>query len=355
MMNKSKIDWCDFSWNPITGCRNDCGYCYARNQARRFCGDVRLNKASPQIQAEENGLYVLDKPFVGPSGRVIPLPVGFTPTLHRYRLPDPARKKKPANIFVVSMGDIFGPWVPDDWIQEVFKACEAAPWHNYLFLTKYPGRFQNTFLTQSLNITENMWFGFSVTNQEHLNTVAMAAKWLPQNSFISVEPLQGKIDLTRIEPTEVDANLNFLNGEQYWLMGGDKFGKRLKWVIVGAETGNRKGKITPQREWIEKIVNACSFRGVPVLLKDSKELRAVWGDDLIQEWPKELIHTEVPIPHCSECESCEEVPEGNRGIRRSCKIGNALVGAKGSRHIVGRYTRTSPPWCPKRKKEEGVS
>lgn len=50
MMNKSKIDWCDFSWNPVTGCRHGCGYCYAAKQARRFSGDVRMNLSGDQIK-----------------------------------------------------------------------------------------------------------------------------------------------------------------------------------------------------------------------------------------------------------------------------------------------------------------
>lgn len=53
MMNKSAIDWCDFTWNPVTGCPKGCHYCYARRQARRFCGDVRLNLASGQITLVE--------------------------------------------------------------------------------------------------------------------------------------------------------------------------------------------------------------------------------------------------------------------------------------------------------------
>lgn len=97
-MNKSKIDWCDFSWNPVTGCRTGCEYCYAAKQAKRFSGDVRINKGSGQLRRDENGLYILDNPFKNQGGKVIPCPAGFEPTLHRYRLPMPAQKKKPANI-----------------------------------------------------------------------------------------------------------------------------------------------------------------------------------------------------------------------------------------------------------------
>ena len=122
MMNKSKIDWCDFSWNPVTGCYHTCEYCYARKQARRFCGDTRLNRSSGQIKQyigdDMTGkvCYTLPQPFKNGSGATVPFPVGFLPTLHEYRLQMPAQKKKPANIFVCSMADLFGEWVPESWI-----------------------------------------------------------------------------------------------------------------------------------------------------------------------------------------------------------------------------------------------
>lgn len=37
-MKKTKIDWVESTWNPVTGCNHDCAYCYARNIARRFSG-----------------------------------------------------------------------------------------------------------------------------------------------------------------------------------------------------------------------------------------------------------------------------------------------------------------------------
>ncbi|MBP2071179.1 DUF5131 family protein [Thermoanaerobacterium butyriciformans] len=77
MMNKSKIEWCDFTWNPVTGCRHGCPYCYAAKQAKRFSGDVRINKGSSQLRKDENGLYILDNPFKNQVGKVIPDPVGF--------------------------------------------------------------------------------------------------------------------------------------------------------------------------------------------------------------------------------------------------------------------------------------
>lgn len=61
-----------------------------------------------------------------------------------------------------------------------------------------------------------------------------------------------------------------------------------EWVIVGAETGNRKDKVIPRREWIENIVEQCRKYGIPVFMKPS--LTDIWGEELIQEFPKALIH-----------------------------------------------------------------
>ena len=37
-MNKTKIEWCDYTWSPVTGCKHGCSYCYARKIAERFKG-----------------------------------------------------------------------------------------------------------------------------------------------------------------------------------------------------------------------------------------------------------------------------------------------------------------------------
>jgi protein gp37 len=57
----------------------------------------------------------------------------------------------------------------------------------------------------------------------------------------------------------------------------------IRWIIIGAETGNRKDKVILQREWIENIVAACREAGTPVFMKNS--LTKVWGEPLIQEYP----------------------------------------------------------------------
>lgn len=132
---KTKIDWCDATWNPVIGCLHGCEYCYARRIAERFGG------VTP---SEYGKTQVLDSPGLTTAGKPTPYPFGFLPTFHRYKLGELLKWKKPRTItiFVCSMADLFGDWVPDEWIQQVFKACDVALQHRYLFLTKNPGRYR---------------------------------------------------------------------------------------------------------------------------------------------------------------------------------------------------------------------
>ena len=106
-MNETKIDWAEMSWNPVTGCRHGCPYCYARRTAHRF-------DAGLEDHASTDGLHVLEEKIKG-----TPYPYGFEPTMHRYRLNQPERKKEGRTVFVCSMADLFGRWVPTEWIRDV--------------------------------------------------------------------------------------------------------------------------------------------------------------------------------------------------------------------------------------------
>ena len=64
-MNKSGIEWCDHTWNPITGCRHGCSYCYADKMSLRFCGNMKRNMVQTDQYRMEGDLFVLDEPFNG--------------------------------------------------------------------------------------------------------------------------------------------------------------------------------------------------------------------------------------------------------------------------------------------------
>lgn len=246
-MEKTKIEWTDSTWNPVTGCCHKCPYCYARNIARRFSGGGVLKYGAR---------VVLNDPVIVDGKRAV-YPYGFKPTFHRYRLKE-YRESKGRNIFVCSMADLFGAWVPDCWIQEVFDECLAAPQHNYIFLTKNPARYIQLAKAGKLPQYNNFWYGSSVTGPHD------EYSWFDEKYhwFLSVEPLLenlGEMNETALKP---------------------------EWIIIGAETGRRAGKVVPAPEWIESIVNQCRKYKIPVFMKNS--LADIWPHSLICEYPEEL-------------------------------------------------------------------
>lgn len=233
-MNKTKIEWCDSTWNPVTGCMHGCEYCYARRVATRFGTKLPDYSGYPEAHGGIHGLEtkIKDNPY----------PYIFEPTFLPFRLTEPERKKKPQTIFVCSMADLFGDWVPDEWIEEVFAACERAPQHRYLFLTKNPQRYIDLANAGKLPARDNMWYG---TTAETPRTLAFSSE--DHNTFVSIEPI--------LETFDVKHKANTMSG--------------VDWFIIGAETGNRAGKVTPEKSWIDPIIEVCEKSGRAVFMKDS--------------------------------------------------------------------------------------
>lgn len=249
MGDKTKIDWVDASWNPVTGCLHVCEYCYARGIARRFSGGFGH---FPPMGHE------LSEPLKK-NGKVIPYPFGFDPTFHKYRLDIPQKWKAPRNIFVCSMADLFGKWVSYSWLEQIFESCYKAPQHRYLFLTKNPDRYKE--LEKLLPDDDNFWFGYSATNNDEIWRFTDVNDPPVNHLFVSIEPILSRINPSFIQHVPAD------------------------WVIIGAETGNRKGKVVPEKDWIAEIAEECDLIGVPVFMKES--LRELMGNDFRQEFPFE--------------------------------------------------------------------
>lgn len=257
---KTKIDWADASWNPVTGCLHGCEYCYARRIAERFGSKQKpesIERSVLNVPMRCTDLYSYMRMAGISRGKTQPYPFDFSPTFHRYKLNEPQKWKKPRNIFVCSMADLFGDWVPDEWIAEVFRASEAAQQHRYLFLTKNPARLCKMASAGILPCHDNWWFGSTLDNKN----AKRFQGGIKYHTFTSIEPLT-----------------------EHMHVGLGSFGSD-EWVIVGAETGNRKDKIVPKREWVEEIVKVCKEYGTPVFMKES--LRELMGADFRQEFPWE--------------------------------------------------------------------
>ncbi len=228
-MEKTKIEWCDSTWNPVTGCKHGCEYCYARSIAHRFDGTK---------------MY----------------PNGFEPMFWASRLGIPGKWKEPKNIFVCSMADLFGSWVPDGWIKTIFEICRRTERHNYLFLTKNPERFSELVRKGAILPSDrNFWFGTTAVNDAQ--PVFIGGYSL--HTFLSIEPIMGPFDT-------------------------DKFNFRyFEWVIIGAETGRRKEKVIPERKWIEQVCSIADRDGAKVFMKDSL-VPIVGEENMRRELPDSL-------------------------------------------------------------------
>lgn len=150
-MNKTKIEYCDLTWNPITGCKHNCDYCYARKIAERY------------------GLY---------GGN-------FDPQFHPEKLDEPLKEKKPMVIFVCDMGDIFSPGVKEEWRNQVMVAANRAPWHTYLWLTK--NQAHKKAYDESW-AKPNWWLGATITGPED---AWKREVMVGNNIWYSFEPLFG--------------------------------------------------------------------------------------------------------------------------------------------------------------------
>lgn len=175
-MNRTRIEWTDYSWNPITGCMHGCWYCYAKKLFTRF------HKS-------------------------------FDPTFYPERLWEPAKLKKPAKIFVCSVSDLFAPWTKEEWREAVLRAMRGCPTkHTFQLLTKQP-----QLIEKGSNFGSNVWVGATISNEKEIGNLRSLVDNYEGNKFISFEPLLGPISEGSLEDY-------------------DKIG----WVIIGKLTGSKK-------------------------------------------------------------------------------------------------------------------
>lgn len=294
-MNKQgrgKIEYLDMTWAPVTGCLHPCKdtYCYARKITHRFSGADIDHLDDGSWERTDEGLYVISEPltrYIPQCGKRIkaPYPFGFAPTFHRYRLDEPQKVKKPSIIGVVYMGDLFGDWVPDEWIMQVIEACRKAPQHTYVFLTKNPKRYRQVDIYRGLSGIKS-FIGTTITSAKDVDNY-IALPWgtdfygnMPRN-FISIEPLLGEIDLSRRLMTlgwmPTFDNPDNRNGEQ----PSEPTNEYINWVIIGQQTG--PGAVPPKDEWVQSIIDQCRAAGAPVFVKNP-----LWQKYQIQEYPEGL-------------------------------------------------------------------
>ena len=221
------VDWASYTWNPVTGCWHGCEWCFAREIAN----NARMAQVYPQQ---------------------------FEPTFYPDRLRAPANTRPPAeltrpqdrNVFVCSMADLFGKWLPDDWIVPVFAQVRAHPEWNFLFLTKFPQRLQD--LQEVLGgFPPNAWLGCTVDTQARVATAERAFRQISAPvKWLSVEPMLERITFKKLDVFD--------------------------WVVMGGLTEspyNGTPAFQPDWEWVEHLWDQARRVGVPVYWKENLTVR----------------------------------------------------------------------------------
>ena len=237
MGDKTKIEWCDATWNPTSGCSHvseGCRHCFAESIAHRFQKDF--------------------KPWTAPNA-------AHNVRLHAERLEIPLRWRKPRRVFVNSVSDLFHEQVPNAFIDGVFGIMLTAENHTFQVLTKRHKRMQE-YLTRRSNLSggplPNVWLGVSAEDQK---TFDERTKYLLQTPaakrFVSLEPL--------LEPIILDDGA-FGGGHTALTTEIDHLeDTKLDWVIVGGESG--PGARPMKLEWVRSIRDQCLSVGVPFFFK----------------------------------------------------------------------------------------
>lgn len=229
------ISWAAWSWNPITGCLHGCVYCYAR--------EIATNERTARA-----------------------FPVGFTPLFHHERLAAPRFTTIPEKyrddpafrrVFVCSMADLYGRWVPDEWIAAVHESMLASPEWEYLLLTKFPERY-----TQ-VELPPNAWVGTSVDEQKRVPLAEKAFRKISgvKHKWLSLEPLLSPLEFSDLSMFD--------------------------WVVIGAQTETRQGDETvpafaPPLEWVARIYLQAIDAGCKVHVKPN-----ISGGHPGLQWPNE--------------------------------------------------------------------
>jgi len=207
----SKIEWTEYTWNPVTGCSkisSGCQNCYAERMA------LRLRAMGTKRYSD-----------------------GFAVRTHDDLLDVPLKWRKPRTVFVNSMSDLFHPDVPDEFIFQVFETMRQSPQHTFQVLTKRSDRLVE--LSPRLPWSHNVWMGVSVEDDAAVSRVDALRCCGARVKFLSCEPLIGPVRHLNLEGID--------------------------WVIVGGESGPRARPM--EAEWALSIRDQCLANDVPYFFK----------------------------------------------------------------------------------------
>ncbi|MEO1566207.1 MAG: phage Gp37/Gp68 family protein [Pseudomonadota bacterium] len=231
-MAESRIEWTDTTWNPVAGCSimsAGCKNCYAMSMAKRLEA-MGIDKYSGLTR--KSGKRIIWNNKV---------------RLDENSLELPYRWRKPRNVFVNSMSDLFHEKVSDDFVEKIWRVMSETPQHNYQILTKRPDRMAHLLQSRIRITLPNVWLGTSVENSALKHRIDQLRSVPASVRFISFEPLIGPVGKVSL--------------------------RDIHWAIVGGESGSAARPI--KETWIDEIHHQCREYEVAFFFKQW----GTWGAD----------------------------------------------------------------------------
>ena len=334
------IQWCDYTFNHISGCTKvsaECQHCYA---------EVSLANTMRGVQWGPNGTRVI--------------------TTDGY-WQDPLawdRKARKAGqrhrVFCASLGDVFEDWdgpilshrgttvytqpgvgfggietaakmaptTMQDVRQKLFNLIDATPNLDWLLLTKRPENIRGMINLVGLDrgttrrlaedcdndgryYRHNVWLGTSAGTQETADKAIpelLKCRDLAAKLFVSCEPMLEPVDFTKLynggaetydalrAEVSVEGRLNPIGGRRSRRKFRTSDNDPLDWIIFGGESGPHARECNHQ--WILDGVKQCQDAGVAAFVKQLGQNSSIQTNDKkggdMNHWPQELQVRELP-------------------------------------------------------------
>ncbi len=237
-MNKTKIQYLDYTWNPIamrcTPISDGCRSCWHLAMAKRLA-------ANPTLRPVKRYAYEEGPPF-----------------LDKEELEAPLHLKKPSRIGVQFMGDLFHQAIPDGFLLDIFRMMLINPQHTYFLLTKRPERMSKFLSAGLISEADWIWLGVSIENQKTADERIPILLQIPAaHRWVSVEPMLGPVNLRGYSAVGAEKRSCKSNIE------------RLDWTIVGGETDPKARPMHP--DWVRSLRDQCQASGTAFFFKG-------WGE-----------------------------------------------------------------------------
>lgn len=313
-MAETKIEWCDYTFNPWEGCQRvspGCLNCYAEARDRRLHAGAHWGPGTPRIEHSD----------------------AYWRAPYKWNLLAKAAGVR-RRVFCGSLCDIFEqPTDPaaaellDVIRADVGTMIQNTPELDWLLLTKRPENWESAFSALGFHymMPENVWVGVTAEDQKRADERIPVLLQIPAAvRFVSAEPLLEYVDFTSVLwPNKGGHRVDVLR-RGYWNAEGWRYGgpsaelgaprgwftnhsdmASVDWVIVGGESG--PGARPFDVGWARRTAEECKAAEVACFIKqmgskphfdeytgDPWKITDKKGGNW-HEWPAELRVRELPV------------------------------------------------------------